>query len=142
MKHIRIFTAVLLLLLLAGCGGASDAWKLSLPNDYCIVSYDEGNVRLEDADGSVYVGNYIRVFCHDDRYIAVQRVITADPDVATEQERENGFVAFYLTDTESGEVYGPMMEAELCEKCGELGIAELCDWIAVEPAPDGAVALD
>lgn len=122
-----------------GLGGLGD-WSYSLPNNYAVWRINGSSIDLclEENHGGKYISahtiieSYVAYFCYNDRYVGVIRIESYD----TEQIEEN--YMYYLVDTQNGTKWGEMNKQDYLDKCAELGITDMCDWIPTVPTPKGA----
>ena len=140
-----LLTALLLLLSLSSCiriGGAGD-WTFDLPGGYTVMRFNNLCIKVIK-DRATVVGEYIEAFCFGETYVGVKRIpfdfesgrhedIDHVPTAYPDTERE-----YYLLDTASGSLYGPYTAEEFTDRCEELTVTDLCDWISTDGWPDGA----
>ena len=135
-----VLVFLMLSFLLNGCVGAGlGDWSYPLPNGHavwrvnsqCIVfGRESGHSLSNDVD------SYIFAFCFNTRYVGLKRLEAKPlPDVPVSADN----IEYYLADTQSEQIIGPLSENDYREKLAALGINDLCGWIETCPAPDGAV---
>ena len=135
-----ILACLLLCLLLCSCVGAGlGDWSYPLPNSYAIWRVNSQCIVFGKESGhslSNDVDSYIFAFCCNERYVGLKRLEERPlPDAPVSADSAE----FYLVDTQTEQIVGPMSERAYREKLDALGINDLCDWIDTYPAPDGAV---
>ena len=138
-RTITILLCLLLCFPLGACFPGLQDWRYPLPNSYaiwrvnsqCIVFGKESDHSLSND-----VDSYVFAFCYNERYVGLKRLEEKLlPDVPVSAET----IDYYLVDTQSGKISGPMTESDYVEKLNALGVEDLCGWIDTYPAPDGAV---
>ena len=141
MKRIYlIFIIIFLMLVLCACGLGD--WHYDLPNGYQIVHVNSRQIVCVEKDSadaatsSIIVEAHVSEFCYNDRYIGLKRV---DPPDDVQEAIDYSNPVYYIVDMSTKEVYGEMSESEYMSKIKELKIENLCDWIATNPTPEGAV---
>ena len=94
--------------------------------------------------GSIEIGRYIIEFCHNDSFIGLKRFpLPSGYQEVTEREKnffggeiggheyhyEESDLEYYLVDAFADKIYGPYTATEYEEKCSELAVGEMGDWI-------------
>ena len=140
-------------LILSSCAGLSD-WEYVLPNDYVVVRVNGRSIdfgKLDENGSSIEIDRYIIEFCYNESYIGLKRFplpFWHDED----PEREKAFfgsdlnhleynykesdLEYYLVDAFADEIHGPYTATEYKDKCSELGVGEMCDWINTDSNPN------
>lgn len=141
MRTIIIFFTVvyLALTLLSGCGGMGDWAYDKLPSDYWIARLNAQDIQLvRGTNGMTVVGRYIIAFSYNARYIGLKRVSMEDSNNGPEnmETLDTSQPEFYLIDTLSNSVYGPLTEDEYKENTSK--IDDMSEWISTDAAPPGA----
>ena len=131
---------LVLSLMLCGClsmtGGSGD-WTYSLPNDYCVVHINNYDIRVDKTSDTMkhVIDRYIICFCYGTRYLGFQQ-IPIEEDIKTPslvaqilKESNPSEYHYFLVDSKTDEIYGPFELTDYHQKCDELGVTDLCDWI-------------
>lgn len=122
----------------------TDDWGYELPNGYEISRVNSNCVVL-GKNGDVFeqmVDRYVVSFCYNQSFVGLQR-IPLDDIAANEsidiQSYDRSSAEYYLVDTENDTIYGPYTEEEeYTEKCVELSVGDMCEWIETTTKPEGA----
>ena len=114
-------------------------WSYELPNDYVIWHINSRKIVCgkQSTENSItnIVGSYIIKFCYNDQYVCVQCVDV--PNDLLENINESS-PQFYIIDTISEDVKGPLLENEFEEMLNVLKVDNFSTWIKTKPKPDGA----
>ena len=120
-----VFLISVLILTLTGCAGNGDWAYDDLPDDYSIWRINSQDIQFGKSSGNILtpvVGRYIIAFCHDDQYIGLQRIPLekqyrggSDIKALVKSNPE-----YYLIDSDTDFLYGPMTYAEYCALIIEL----------------------
>ena len=135
-----VFMNTLLLffvLLISGCASGRGDWSYELPNEYQVFMCNSHQIMIigkehhvvENVSTNTYVENYIIEFCYDNQYVGAKRIVPADILHATTEEIYNNTPTYYILDTSTGDVCGPLDENSYLMKCNNLDI-QMCDWIS------------
>lgn len=136
-------------------GPASTDWEYILPNYYAVTHVNCSSVDFIKSDedmggGSIEIERYIIEFCHNDSFIGLKRFpLPFNHDEDPEREKaffggeigghdyhyEESDLEYYLVDAFADKIYGPYTAKEYEEKCNELAIGELCEWISTVKHP-------
>ena len=143
-------------------GPGLNDWTYPLINNYEIWHVNSSTITLEYVEhdnhmksGARLSNGKITQFCYNDRYICVEESQEGAIENSTESQSGSKTPAGYIiVDTEGVQlsadgssyehkIYGTYRTKEEVEaKIEELGITGLCQWVATEPAPEGAVFPD
>ena len=120
-------------------GGAGDWTYNLLPGNYEIWRMNAEDISLEEVHyykgtpiGKPVIDSYIKAFCSDMRYIALK---TASGNKASESALDVD--EYYLVDSKTRFVYGPLTPNEFKTKCDVLDFS-VSDWILTVPKPEAA----
>lgn len=117
-------------------GGSGD-WIYPLPNDYCVAHINNYDIRVNKSSDTMrhVIDRYIISFCYGTRYLGFQQ-IPIEEDIKTPslvaqilKESNSTEYRYFLVDSETDEIYGPFELTSYNQKCDELGVTDLCDWI-------------
>ncbi len=127
--------AVVFLFAVSGKSMTGD-WFYDLPNDYAIwrVNSREILVGVESEHSLEHtLERYVSSFCYNGQWIGLQCV-----DVPEDLQEEINFSQpdYYLINMYTHEITGPMTLEAYRE--ATVNFADMTDWIATVPAPDGA----
>lgn len=134
------------MLLIILCANASACgltdWGYALPNDYAVLSANSYSITIggpERPAGNswpIVIENYVTAFCFNERYVGAKQVPIDREKVDLEdfdKAVKTGETVYYIVDTETQQVYGPWAtEEEYLQKCTDLQITGLCDWISTK----------
>ena len=137
-----VVLSLVMLLVLAGClFPGQGEWEYDLPNDYGVIMINSYNYVIVDrrSDNGFEVENLVLSFCHNDRFVCVQRIVPEDQHHATREERRTKEPEFFIIDTAERVRYGPFDEAGFEEQCEILSITDLGEWKRTDSMPEGAV---
>ena len=142
-----IGTVICISILLSACSlsthqdevGNND-WSYSLPNNYVIWHVKTSEIvcgkKEHEHSISTVAGDYVKLFCYNTQYVCLQCTHTSDDELETVTQSCS---QYYIIDTLSDEVIGPLSEEEYFENVRDMGINQLSSWIATKPRPEGAV---
>lgn len=132
---------------LTRCGafgpGAGD-WSYALPNGYAIWRINSQSIvcgKEEKAEGGGAVlseqvgGDYIVQFCVAESFVCLQSVDPPQRELV--ESIDTSHPDYYILNTQTGESFGPLTEAEFRQKTEALGLGELSVWTATKPTPQG-----
>lgn len=140
-------------LVLSSCAGLSD-WEYVLPNDYVVVRVNGSCIdfgKLDENGSSIEIDRYIIEFCYNESFIGLKRFpLPFNPNENPEREKaffgsdpnhleynyKESDLEYYLVNAFADEIYGPYTAAEYNEKCKDLGVGEMCDWINTASNPN------
>ena len=135
MKKIFALFLCIFILFLSGCdyeGVANNDWSYELINGYEIWHINSEEIvfgkRKTEHSLSTMVGGYIYEFCYGTRYIGLKNT----------DNKNEPTIQFYLIDTTTGTVEGPLSQDEYNKALESKEITELTNWIATVPRPSGA----
>lgn len=139
-----IFVIALTLLFVFSSGGTGDWTYNNLPNNYVIVRFNSNDINfgLESSENSYQkiIDRYIVAFCFNSQYICLQRInmdsIPYDEHIDITKYSESD-LEYYIVDSTSGSVYGPLSKTEFEANFSTLQITNICDWIKTTPKPKG-----
>lgn len=133
---------VCLLVSLSACGGD---WSYELlPGDYEIWRVHKHSIvlgRVSEYGLSHVVETYVYAFCYNQRFIGIHGLDTGDDDLSVDVDIRKEYkdhAEYFLVDTQTHEVYGPMTLESYNEMLMSMEIA-MGDWIATYPMPKDAV---
>ena len=168
MKKLFLIVICFIVVLLSSCGlgdwefylpNGYEIWRIN-SNSICLeVSevYEKDGEKIEKT--TTVLDGYIRRFCYGERYVGIQfydylyqteeheekfyhnpehAKIPIDNDKDIGKQFDKFTPDFYIVDTESGELFGPLTELEYYEKLEEIGITDMCEWIPTSPTPKDA----
>ena len=145
MKKFLIFLILLLGLTSCGLGGSGDWIYDDLPNNYAIVYFNGNNISFGKLTDSASffdetISRYIVEFWCNDSYIGLKRVnmdnISWKETTALEPLDELPNLEYYLIDAKNDIQYGPYSISEYEQKCSELGITNISNWIRTDKNPN------
>lgn len=138
-------TLSILSLLLTACVDGRGDWAYDLPNGYQVFRVNSKHVYLIGPDHDItgrdgktwitdnYIGSYVSAFCYNEQYVGAQQLNASLNAQLSLPDRPASEPWFYLLDTSTGAVIGPMAsQEEFQAKCEMLQIADLCQWIDVK----------
>lgn len=136
----KCLSAIVFLLLLVGCGGMGDWSYDALPAEYAIWRLNSQDIRLVKENkvaADNVVERYVVAFCHNSRYIGIQRVPldSSYTNIMDMNTLDKSNPEFYLIDSATDSVAGPLTEKEYNEQIAELGIEDMCQWISTDKPP-------
>ena len=139
----KCLCVIVLLLFLAGCGGMGDWSYDALPSEYAIWRLNSQDIRLvkeNEVAADNVVERYVVAFCHNSRYIGIQRVPldSSYTNIMDMNTLDKSNPEFYLIDSTTDFVDGPLTEEEYNDQITELGIEDMCQWISTDPPPSDA----
>ena len=158
MKKLFLIVMCFIVISLSSCGLGD--WEFYLPNGYEIWRINSETICLEvsekyEIDGEKFektttvLRGYIRRFCYGERYVGVQfydylyqtevheeTQIDTDKDIGKQFDKFTP--DFYIVDTNSKEVIGPLTDTEYYETLEKIGIIDMCEWIPTSPTPKDA----
>ena len=125
-----------LFLIKTGIGGAGDWCFDRLPGSYEIwrsSAYQIELVKGEDEfTKTLVVGPCVVAFCWDEARIGLRQIPDWDGS-----EANRGETLYYIVDTDSDKLYGPLDEAEYAAFCTSLQ-TDFGDWVGTSSAPPDA----
>lgn len=142
----KLFIAILcimfLILTLSGCfglGGSGD-WIYPLPNGYIVLRVNAVDIiigKQEDAYSvDEVVPRHVAGISFNERFIGVERLpieggIDANYHEAMTliENRDIKSFEYYLIDTKTEIVFGPLDAASFAAACEQNGVGDLCEWI-------------
>ena len=143
-KALMIIGMALLAILLTGCPGINDWSYNDLPNQYIIMKINSGDIQVGKLDEQGYekriIDRYVISFCYNSQYIGIQRISVDLPyhDVKTFEDLDQSKVAYYLIDSETDTVWGPLTIDEYNRELETNRIFDMCEWISTASRPSGA----
>ncbi len=125
------FSAVLSL---SACAGAADWTYDDLPGGYEIHRNSSNSITLckptEDAKATteILIGSYVDMVAVHEQYIAAQQV---NPAERADAGKSSNVLekSYFLLDTDSEELVGPLDEFTFLETCKQLNITDFPLWI-------------
>jgi len=122
------------------CAGLSD-WEYELPNNYFVLRLNTTSINISIKDGkssySTIIETYVTCFAYNDRFVCARRLVLPENvrfyDELIKLDFEEAL--YYIIDTNTGYVYESLTEKDYNEKCKQLNIINLCDWIATSGKP-------
>lgn len=129
------------MLMLTGCPAFTDWEYNDLPNDYAISRVNVQNIQLNKESDGLYrkvVDKFIIAFCYNSRYIALQRVPidNTNTEMFDVEKIYASNPEYYLIDSETDTVYGPLTIKEYEEQIINLHIENMCEWISTDANPN------
>lgn len=130
MKRIHFIPLLVLLLASLACGGIGLAYEADLTADYAVWAPDvleQAAVVRKDEQGSgaaVIIPAMVFAYGWNNDFIIAQRHPTGD----SFDDVDEDVIEWYLLVVASGEVYGPLREAEYQQRCRELGVPLTLDF--------------
>ena len=144
-RCLYVIVACLLFLSLSACGLSDWTYEL-LPGDYEIWRVNSKSIILgrvsEYGLSSCGVETYVYAFCYNQRFIGIHGLDTGDDDLPAGVDIRKEYkdhAEYFLVDTQTHEVYGPMVLKMYNELIAFLQTGTMGDWIATRPMPEGAV---
>jgi hypothetical protein len=143
-RFLCVIVACLLLLNLSACGLSDWSYEL-LPGDYEIWRVNSKRIilgRTSEFGLTKVAETYVYAFCYNDRFIGIHGLDTGDDDLPASvdiREEYKDHAEYFLVDTQTHEVYGPMVLEMYNEMIALLQTGTMGDWIATRPMPEGAV---
>ncbi len=116
-------------------------WYYDLPYGYMISDFGATRTCVVKDDEIFISGDVIR-FCYNDSYLGAERKMTysdiqqSNSDLNAKEDSLQ--IKYYLLEFDTGKCYGPMDKKDYSEKCNELKIDNLNEWIDTSPVPEGA----
>lgn len=127
-------------LLLSACSGAAD-WRYDeLPGDYEIWRTSSESISLCQASedepcAQIIVYPYVDQIAFNERYIAVQQLKPTNSD-DLKKSRDDWKRVYYLLDTETGDLLGPLDEAAFQDACEKIDAEDFPQWIKTTDLKD------
>lgn len=143
MKKLRLIPILAIAaILLSGCAGMGD-WKTEpLPGGYEVWRCSVHVINLilpsspDSNGGPVVIPSEIYALSYNDAFICAQHEDdTSHYEKSRYWDEPHGEIDYYILSIETGTLYGPYSESEYAEKCAELQVGELCEWIRPEDLP-------
>lgn len=135
-----LFSSCMLLHLVLPDDPGSRDWKCVLINNYQIAELSAGKIILGKIDdegiGEIVIEPCVIAYCVNEKYIGIQQKEYSDSQQAVEESISPDY---YLVDTVSNDVFGPYTQYEYEQKCTELDIYGMGEWIPTSPRPEDAV---
>ena len=129
-KILLVFVLVLVCSLSTSCTTTRGDWKYDdLPNDYSVWRTNSRRIILCHSYGttaSTIVDAYVSEIAYNNDYIFAKQV-TVPEDSNKKIDTSNP--SYYILVVETDELYGPYTEDEFNNKCEELEISEIPEWI-------------
>lgn len=114
-------------------------WEYDLPNDYTIWHVNSQEIVLGHYNTTNSISRVIEdtilEFCYNDEFVCVK---TKKSNEQLRSQDNPDLACYYLIDTIDEIVQGPFTYQELKDRLATFGINTLTDWIATNPAPNGA----
>ncbi len=139
-----LLAVCLIFLLLTACVDGRGDWAYDLPNGYQVFRVNSKQIKLTGPDHCVtgqdgktwitedYIGSFVSAFCYDERYVGVQQINASLNAPLSLPDRLISEPWFYLLDTSTGAVIGPMASPEEFQaECEARQITDLCPWTEV-----------
>lgn len=138
--HTKLYSSLCILLLLVSlfllnaCAGAQDWTYDKLPNNYIIIRKNSKDISLckrKEPNSHVaktIIGPYITQIAYNDSYIFAKQVNIPDND-NNSVDINTLTPSYYILAVKSEELQGPLNEKEFNDKCSELGIVKLPEWV-------------
>lgn len=140
-----LLAVCLAFLLLTACVDGRGDWAYDLPNGYQVFRVNSKQIKLTGPDHCVtgqdgktwitedYIGSFVSAFCYDERYVGVQQINASLNAPLSLPDRLISEPWFYLLDTSTGAVIGPMASPEEFQaECEARQITDLCPWIEAQ----------
>jgi hypothetical protein len=127
-------------LLLSACSGAADWSYDGLPGDYEVWRINSKDISLcqpseSGTTADTIVGAYVDQIAFNERYIAVQQVKPTDRD-NPDKSRDDWEISYYLLDTDTGDLLGPLDEAAFQDACAQIDAEDFPQWIKTTDLKD------
>ena len=116
-------------------------WEYSLPNGYYVARINSTDIRISNSiQGGVRTDRYITCFAYNDTYVCARRLEVPEELYIFDELMDMNFeeAKYLIINTSTGELYDSLEKIDFDIKCKELGITNLCDWIATYPKPEQA----
>lgn len=127
-------------LLLSACSGAADWTYDGLPGGYEVwrTSSESISLCLPSEDGPTaqdIVYSYVDQIAFNERYIAAQQLKPMNSD-DLKKSHDDWKLFYYLLDTETGDLLGPLDEAAFQDACAKIDAEDFPQWIKTTDLPD------
>lgn len=127
-------------LLLSACSGAADWTYDELPGDYEIWRTSSESIALclpseEGTTAYDIIYPYVDQIAFNERYIAAQQLKPMNSD-DLKKSHDDWTLFYYLLDTDTGELLGPLDEAEFQDACAQIDAEDFPQWIKTTDLPD------
>ena len=131
-KKILLLTVVVLICFLSSCFSGLQDWDKDIINGYSLIRINDGVIVIGFINGTSAVDEYVDQYCYNDIYIGAKRIPIPEGVHMTYEEicqLETITYEYYLINTMTAQVHGPLTEEEYVDLCEEIDI-EMCDWIS------------
>ena len=168
MKKLFLIVMCFIVISLSSCGlgdwefylpNGYEIWRIN-SETICLEVSEKYEIDGEKFEKTTTVlDGYIRRFCYGERYVGIQfydylyqtevheetfyhnpehAKIKIDTDKDIGKQFDKFTPDFYIVDTNSKEVIGPLTDTEYYETLEKIGIIDMCEWIPTSPTPKDA----